>query len=600
MDKTVMLVFLSDVKVNESGKVIETEYNDVGKVHTTNESAVRYLFSQEGKIDHLFMFVSGRVQNFMTYRDTEKNIKEYLTENGSRISHMDYFKKRIEDILPIEGSNYTPVEFDENSTPAESMRCVLDMAEKIQAYVDSFPVDTDIVLHADCTGGLRHANMMMMAVLRILQYNGVKIGRVLYSNYQRRVVEEANPIYELFDFVSGAEEFANFGSANAISHYFDKREQPRVLADLLKAMDVFSDEIRLCHRSGLMKAAENLKKSIESFEKDDEENLNIRLVRQLKARIKKDYSSLLEENFSILNLIKWCLEHDYLQQALTLYVEGVPDYLYEKRFFQQSDNMEKLQIVMERRKEYQEYTDGFFQLVVFDGKYKTKDEDNKTIEVSYRPTAEMDKLVKSTRRELYNKIKALIPSKHDKSRPVDVSEAGKIIDDINKKMGGRQYSYLFFETHHEIMDFFATLEKWRQNPIKLKNPDVNDPFYRYFDNKLKLGNDYGIAKYNKIVEYVRRMNIEQQMEFLIECNSEYSFRFMSFCEPEQNYFKLNVPNDNMRQILNNYGYFKNERNASNHARLDEDVITADELKEKMTKAVDYIIESEALCELPEE
>ncbi|WP_027406664.1 TM1812 family CRISPR-associated protein [Anaerovibrio sp. RM50] len=599
MGKTLMLAFLSDVKIGNDGKVSETEYKDVGTVHTTNESAVRYLVKEKEQIDHLFMFVSNKVKGNITYKGTNGEIKEYVDDSGTSISHVDYFKKRISDIITGDSSKYTEIEFNENNTPEESMECILEMADSIQKYIEPFSEDTQIILHADCTGGLRHANMLMMAVLRIMQYNGVKIGKLLYSNYQRKVVEEADPIYELFDFVSGAEEFANFGSANAISHYFDKKEQPKVLGDLLKAMNVFSEEIRLCHRRGLMKASENLKECIENFEKADEENINIRLVRQLKARIKKDYSFLLEEDFSILNLIKWCLEHDYLQQALTLYVEGVPDYLYEKIFFRQSDDMEKRQIIDDRRKENKEYTDGFFQLIVFDGKYKIKDESNKTKEIPYSPVVEMDKLVKGTQRVLYNKIKVLIPPKHEKSAAVDLNGAEKIISDIKKQVSGenKQYSWLVFTPHHKIEDFFTTLEEWRQNPLKLKNPDVNDVFYRYFADKLDLGDGYGIEKYNKIVDYARKMDIEDQTDFLVECKMEYSFRFMSFCNPEQNYFKLNVPDDIMRHILNEYGYFKSERNASNHARLDEDVITADELKEKMAKAVDYIIETEALCEL---
>lgn len=598
MGKTLMLVFLSDVKIGNDGKVSETEYKDVGAVHTTNESAVRYLVKEKGPLDHLFMFVSNKVKGHITYKDTNGEIKEYGDASGTPISHVAYFKKRISDIITDDSSKYTEIDFNENNTPKESMECILEMAESIQAYIEPFSEDTQIILHADCTGGLRHANMLMMAVLRIMQYNGVKIGKLLYSNYQRKVVEEADPIYELFDFVSGAEEFSNFGSANAISHYFQKKEKPKVLAELLMAMNIFSEEIRLCHRRGLMDAADNLKKCIENFEKADEKNINIRLVHQLKARIKKDYSSLLEEDFSILNLVKWCLEHDYLQQALTLYVEGVPDYLYEKKFFQQSDDIEKRQIIKECRKEYKEYTDGFFQLIVFDGKYKTKDGNDK----NYLPVVEMDKLVKGTQRDLYNKIKAIIPRKYEKSVAVDLNGAKKIISDLNRQMSGEneQYSWLVFNKHHNVLDFFTLLEDWRQNPQKLKKPDVNDGFYRYFDDKLGLGDDYGVAKFNKIVDYVRKMNIEQQTDFLVECKMEYSFRFMSFCNPEQNYFKLSVPYNIMRQILNDYGYFKNERNASNHARLDDDVITADELKDKMAKAVDFILESEALREFSKE
>ena len=547
---------------------------------------MRYLNVQGIKLDHLFMFVTGTVGEVIKYTDNNKQEREVLDENGNGISHVGYFKKRIEDIVADNETNYAEVAFNEKNTPAKSLDCIMDMAESIQTYIEQFPDDTQITLHADFTGGLRHANMMMMSVLRIMQYNGVKIGKVLYSNFNRKIVEEAAPIYELFDFVSGAEEFANFGSANAINHYFKHKEKPKVLADLLVAMDVFSEEIRLCHRKGLMKAAVNLKKSIDIFEEADEKDINVRLIRQLKARIKKDYSSLLEADFSILNLIKWCLEHDYLQQALTLYVEGVPDYLYEKRFFQLSDDPEKRSIIDERKKENEEYTDGFFQLVVFDGKYKFKDENGKTVSKIYAPVAEMNKINDEKEKELLSAVKEITPEKHDKSVAINVERLRELIEDFNKKQ------YLCLKKSSKLLEIYTALEAWRQAPALLKNPDADDALYRFFDEKLDLGDDYGIKKYNKIVTYLRNMSYYEKKNFLTDAQVEYAFRFMSYCEPEQNYFKLNIPTESMRHMLNSYGFFKSERNASNHARMDEDVITANELKEKMTKAVDYIIEVE--------
>lgn len=585
MGKTLMLVFLSDVKIGNDGKVSETEYKDVGAVHTTNESAVRYLVKEKGPLDHLFMFVSNKVKGHITYKDTNGEIKEYGDASGTPISHVAYFKKRISDIITGDSTKFTEIEFNENNTPEESMDCILEMAESIQAYIKPFSEDTQIVLHADCTGGLRHANMLMMAVLRIMQYNGVKIGKLLYSNYQRKVVEEADSIYELFDFVSGAEEFANFGSANAISHYFQKKEQPKVLADLLKSMNIFSEEIRLCHRRGLMKASKNLKKSIEDFEKADEANLNIRLVRQLKARIKRDYSSLLEEDFSILNLIKWCLEHDYLQQALTLYVEGVPDYLYDKKFFQLSDDNEKKYIIQEQWKKNSEYTKGFFQMVVFRPQ-NTNDMLNKKNGQADKMTSKIVKLMKS-----------YIPIKKNKDIPIDLSGMlSAVKEELNK------IPYICLSNPARMQYLFKKLETWRKDTEQLMNYyDKDNFFYEYLKSENLIDHNQTAANnMKKLCNHLLTMHTRDYEKYITRCRVEYAYEFMSYCESEQNYFNLYIPKENMRQILNDYGYFKNERNASNHARLDDDVITADELKEKMAKAVDFIMESEALCEFPKE
>lgn len=588
--KTIMLLFLSDVKVGTDGQVSATKYPDIGDVKTTNESAVRYVAKQEGKLDHLFIFASKLVKNNITYQDSARVVKDYIDTDGKLRTHINYFKERITDILDNQDSNYTEVDFNENSNDA--MESILDMANKVQEYIAKIPDAIQVTLHVDFTGGLRHANMMMMAVLRILQYNGVPIGDLLYSKYDKEnksgIVEKVDSIYDLFDFVSGAEEFANFGSANAINHYFVNKEKPKVLEDLLGAMNKFSEEIRLCHRGRLESAAKELKNSKDAFDKyKDSTDNNIRLVQQLKTRIDNDYKDILTDDLSVLNLIKWCLQHDYLQQALTLYVEGIPDYLYERKFFQLSDDSDKQKTVKKKKKGKEEYSDGFFMLSVFDGKSMGRDEKGNTYEIPYKPMAEMDKLTIDQGVKLMEMIKRYIPKMHNKDASIDIDKLKKDVDELNSLN-----TYIYLTNPEKLLDWFATLEKWRQNPALLKNPDKDDIYYAYFDEKLKLGDDFGVKKYNKIISYFENVSQKEIKDFLTDCKLEYAFRFMSFCEPEQNYFKLNLPKDIMRKILNDYGYFKSERNASNHARMDDEVITAEDLKEKMTKAVDYIIDAE--------
>ena len=344
----------------------------------------------------------------------------------------------------------------------------------------------------------------------------------------------------------------------------------------------------MCHRGRLESAAKELKNSKDAFDeyKESTDN-NIRLVQQLKRRIDDDYKDLLTDDLSVLNLIKWCLQHDYLQQALTLYVEGIPDYLYERKFFQLSDDSDKQKTVKKKKKGKEEYSDGFFMLTVFDGKTIARDEKGKTYEIAYEPKAEMDKLTSDQCVELLEMIKRYIPGKHEKDVPIDIVKLKKEVDELNNRN-----TYINLTNPKKMLDWFDTLERWRQNPALLKNPDKDDVYYAYFDEKLKLGDDFGIKKYNKIVHYFVKMNQKEINDFLTDCKLEYAFRFMSFCEPEQNYFKLNIPKEIMRKILNDYGYFKSERNSSNHARIDEEVITAEELKKKMTRAVDYITDAE--------
>lgn len=99
------------------------------------------------------------------------------------------------------------------------------MAAKVDAFIAALPNDDSLVLHADCTGGMRNAAMVMMAVLRLMQYDDrVSIGDILYSNWSKRIVERANNIYALFDLIAGAEEFVRFGSVQTLRDYYKTRD----------------------------------------------------------------------------------------------------------------------------------------------------------------------------------------------------------------------------------------------------------------------------------------------------------------------------------------------------------------------------------------
>lgn len=319
--KNILLLFLSDVKVY-GGKVSPANYKDIGETQTTNESAVRYLAKVKGaKPDKIFCFTSDLVKG---------NIKGYL-ENSSPITHIKFFTNRIaDDINGVVDDVIETCNFYEDADIQKTMESVVEMASKIQDYVSKLPDDTEVKLHVDMTGGMRHASLMMLVITRLIQYSGVTIGNILYSNFNRnraeQFVEEANEIYNLFDVISGAEEFVRFGSVDAIKSYFENRDVPEVLQNLLDAMSNFAEAIKISRRSEFQKALEELQAAYKKFSKDAEKfpTLNYNLMQQLKFRIGQEYAELLNNADNDIFIINWCLEHGYLQQALTLYTECLP------------------------------------------------------------------------------------------------------------------------------------------------------------------------------------------------------------------------------------------------------------------------------------
>lgn len=116
----------------------------------------------------------------------------------------------------------TICEYNEHGNSAAILKSVAEMAKRIQDYAR----DKEIILNIDLTGGMRHVNMIMLDIVRLWEYSGVKIERCFYSNFsnktQEGTVEEVNNIYDLFQLISGVEEFINLGSVNALQKYYDK------------------------------------------------------------------------------------------------------------------------------------------------------------------------------------------------------------------------------------------------------------------------------------------------------------------------------------------------------------------------------------------
>ena len=121
---------------------------------------------------------------------------------------------------------------------------------------------------------MRHASLMMLVITWLIQYSGVKIGYILYSNFDRdraeQFVEESNEIYNLFDLIAGAEEFVRFGSVDAIQNYFKGRNIPPVLQELLDAMNKFAQVIKISRRMEFQRALEKLQTAYKKFGAESE------------------------------------------------------------------------------------------------------------------------------------------------------------------------------------------------------------------------------------------------------------------------------------------------------------------------------------------
>lgn len=333
LETNFLLLFLS------SGSKKPSSYRINNKNVTTehsNESAVRelavYLQERSQKIDKIFLFSS---------QATKK-----LLENGD-MTTVDFFKSRIKDFVPAE--NIITVDYDESNSMnvalsdiGEMGKCILAEAEKTQREQGAAG---HITIHADMTGGMRNASMMMLGVMRLLNFSGLHMGRILYSYWERNRVENSQDLYRFFDLVAGATEFAKYGSVEKLADYYniDVLEQKpytaecglnRELYELVNAMGYFAQSIKLCRYGELEDACALLAEKIQAFTNLAPQNYdaNDKLFATLLPTIEESYKTILSAHDD-LDIITWCVKQGHLQQAMTLYTERVPEFIAKQGFY---------------------------------------------------------------------------------------------------------------------------------------------------------------------------------------------------------------------------------------------------------------------------
>ena len=558
MDKNILLLFLSDVKTKKIGdKVIisEADYENVAgeKTQITNESAVRYIL-QDFPVDKIFVFASKKIRN------NPVNLVDPTQ------THLQYSLERLRKFLPDEECCFV-FDYDEDGSSEENLKSVAKMASVIQKFVG----EANATLHVDLTGGMRHVNMMMLELTRLLEYSGLHIGKVLYSNYEPRTatgrVEEVQNIYDLFQLMAGVEEFVNFGSVNALEIYYrDKRAKlSDSLKRLLDAMKNFADAIKLCHYGQFSAAIKNLHDAVKDFEPTDD--LEDVLMATFIARIRKDYADLIfPREKDDLRVIRWCLDNDYLQQALILYTERIPEYLGERGVLVLDEEKSK---DLKRRAAKDRLQPFFYLFSQINPQGNKLDEGKKIFCKSVKNDAwlaiqaksfDFDAWLAALNRKL-EPLNLVCPDnaafREQLEMLSDIFKAPKLLLDLSSTKLKPIQKIL------GALDEELKSKKWGGERVKIlakffNNALVDDDVPDYFTGS-------GFMKYPKALKIHELLN--------------------------EKFFAVSIPEEKFLSLVDKYFRLKDERNHSAHAREDYGEFgTADKLRDFMHRALEELEE----------
>ena len=591
MSHNILLLFLSDVKVTSDRKKLlpPVPYPGLGRTMTTNESAVRYLAQKNEvnadtfQIEKIFAFATDKVRNQyvgQNYAGDTVHAEDAVDQEGTPLTHLAYFKYRLQSERIIEDIEHcmpeddeekgivgTVCPFDDTSNDVkENMKTIVGMANRIQTYIQMLPEDerNKVVLHADMTGGFRHASMMMLAVMRLMQYQGVEIGHVVYSNFNKSsgtgTVQEIGEIYHMFDLIAGAEEFATFGSVKTIQSYFANRPTTLALDNLIQAMGQFADAIKLSRRKDFETAIDNLNTSMQGFIEDGNSNeLADALMGLMQKRFERDYSNVLQNTKDALAPIEWCLEHDYLQQALTLYTESIPEFLFSSGILCLGKETESC---LENSKSEDEPRDPWFFLFA-----DFKPIDKLLLTEEWKPNIE-ESMVEAVKRVVESIGKADMPAAKE-------AEAG-----LRQLMEQHQVAQKEIHCFAAVFKALAFLVQEPQKMLEPENlePEIKTPLRKIFNHYKKEIEQakFGTKKIHNILKGLTCIQTGNSLFklFLYEYNKSEISKKYDRCKGLYNLFYLNLiqidrnlDEEDIFKAMQTYFEIKDYRNDSNHAKM---------------------------------
>lgn len=350
MEHHIYLTFLSAIYAGDKfnrDKVEKTVINPeltapFNIILQTSESALKYLLNIKNKetpgfiLEKTYFFTTPEVTktkvadlNKTTLNIFEEQIKSYTL---NVVPHFDFDTSKTY----IECKNIDDINNLKDS--------IIDMSTAIMKYYNAQPPEDTVILHVDLTGGPRTAIMLMIAIIRLVAFQGIQIGSILYANLyvsenntkrDEILVYEGNSIYNIYDMITGFAEFNQFGSVNTLKTYVETLPTPDThIKQLLSAMSDFSEAIRLSSRGMFQTAMEDINSVLTEIEiskqtshfknQNGHKNFEFEALKLMSNKIQSTYKPVMDDKEDDLIYIDWCIQNGYLQQALALFSEFIP------------------------------------------------------------------------------------------------------------------------------------------------------------------------------------------------------------------------------------------------------------------------------------
>ena len=301
-----LVLFLSTSKPNAKEITFNSNIGEFKGINS-NDAPTKYILkslkNSNQTLNQIVCIVTEQSKNDISiYKDT---VTEYCKE------------------LNVTPPTIESVPYDGNSATIKSI------TEKLN------PEDN---IYIDTTGGLRDTCYTLLLIAKFMEYANTTVKTAVYGNFVEKTISDITPTYRLFNLISGAENFTSFGNCKALSDIFKDSKNAHI-KELIDAMEQFSDAMTLCQTKDIDSIFCKLKDSLNELKDNIDTNDNYELLfYQLVEPISKKFG-LDKDTIDYLNIIRWCLDNNLIQQAITIYTDKIPKYFHNKGYFNYSKSL---------------------------------------------------------------------------------------------------------------------------------------------------------------------------------------------------------------------------------------------------------------------
>lgn len=374
--------YLKNEYTDESG-----QYADITG-YITNEAPVKYLMQKlnatDEKLDKLILIASDDVNQKVEIKlqkdeGNKKEVEQFEADYGNgKMTSVEILEDKIakfsiEKNIPC--PEFEVVELSDgvngDGFSEISDTAVVNAVDKVNCkLIDESRKCRNLNVYIESNGGVRYVIVMLLSVMNILEkvYANIKLQGVYSMIYNKKTEDKKIPIldtsmtYASIELFSAMNEFIYYGRAKALEDYFEKRftkrkesdekYDPVIFQDIKKCINKLqkiADDMQLCRTEQIIDnfyESESIRDVLNKFkdtyanEKDPDSKIFLSVIENIRSEYNDIYDNPIPNKFlNLPKIIKWCIDKDYIQQALTLCSERLPQYFIESGILCISDKL---------------------------------------------------------------------------------------------------------------------------------------------------------------------------------------------------------------------------------------------------------------------